>query len=796
MSGFGITRRTVRVLTILGLAAAAALGPASAAHAAGPTLPAGTYLACPDVTTLAYATTYSCENLSSAVSDAEAWNANTRENATVDLLPGQYCPVQLPYDPYALTIQGVGFAGVKNPSDVEAYTGFEADLSEFSWAVLCTQITGDGYFLENLPNPEEPNEIWGQISLANFAVNGTAGGPTSGINVTNAPLSGRDLQVENLSDVGLVFTDDFDFYNGEINDSAFVNNGIGAEIGAGESHGVSIDESTFAGNTEYGVEGGGFFNLGGDTIAHNANGLGGSIDQLATSIVGDNTTTNCAGSISDDFGLNVLGGGCNLQTGADADIPLTSTIGALSTGDEITPSIQPVSEAALGASLCGNLDGTDQEERIVDNSSCDVGSVQPAATAGDPTPSGDIDFGAVPTNDPSSQTEQLTAGGGLVGVRGVETAVTSGSGGFTVTTDNCSYSPLIVLAFGQGACSVTVQATSAVGSGATAGTLTFHTTDGDITVNLSSTGAPAVQAAGAPTQLTPTAGNRRVTLNWQAPSDDGGVPLQYYEIDDSTNGGTSWQVADTDYDTSDTSLSDTIYNLTNGTAYQFRIRAENGVVDGAWSSTVSATPRGAQHSSALSAPHSATIRYGRITTLVAKLTDTTAHAAIGHTTVTLLSGSGTSGSFHSLKKLTTSASGVATAAVHPTLTSQYKFSFVATSAHGAATSSIATVRVAQAVSAALTTAKLAPHSTVSIYGTVLPAASGEKVVLQIKVNGKWRTVGRAKTKHQKLPNGKNRVGFVIKYTPSAKGKQTLRVLRAADATNSSGASKTLTLTVT
>ncbi len=797
MSGIARGRRTARLLAILSVAGATALGSAGAAHAAGPALPAGTYLACPDVTTLAYSTTYTCEPLLTAISDAEAWNQSSRENATIDLLPGQYCPVQLPYDPYALTIQGVGFAGVKNPTDVTDYTGFEADLSEFAWSDTCTAIPSDSYYLENLPNPQEPDEIWGDLTFVNFAVNGTGAGPANGIYVLNADLTARDLLVENLSDVGLTFTDQFDFYSGNIENSAFVNNGVGASIGAGESHGLSIDDSTFAGNTETGVQGAGFFELGSDTIAHNFNGFSDSIDQLATSIVGDNTNANCPGSVSDDFGLNVLGGGCTLKTtDPDQDIPLTSTIGSLSTGDAITPSIQPVSEAAIGSGECGGIEGVDQEEQIVDTSSCDAGSIQAAGTTGDPTPSGDIDFGAVPTNDPLSQTEQLSPAGGLVGVSGVSTAVSSGSGSFAVTNDSCSYSLVMNHAFGQGGCSVSVQATSAEDSGTTTGTLTFHTTDGDVTVNLTSTGAPAVVAAGAPTGLSPTAGKRRVTLDWTAPTDDGGVPLQYYEIDGSANGGKDWQVVDTDYDTSDTSVSDTISNLTNGTTYDFRIRAENGVVDGAWSNTVSATPHGPQDPSALSAPHGSTVSYGKSATLSSKLTDKTSHAAIGSASVSLLSRKGTSGTFHMVKKLTTTSAGLAKAVVQPSVNTQYEFSYAATSAHSAVTSGIATVDVAQVVKAALTKTTIAHGAKDSVYGTVLPAASGEKVSLQVKVNGKWKTIGSAKTKKQKLPSGTKAVGYVISYTPGKAGKEALRVVRAADATNAGGTSKKLTLKVT
>lgn len=758
----------------------------------------GVYVACPDTTTLAYATTPSCESLADAIADAEGWNNtvdNTRENATIDLLPGEYCPVQLPYDPYPLTIQGVGVAGLANASDATGYTGFEADLSEFVWQDSCTAIDGDDYFLENLLNPSEPGEQWGDITLDNFAINGDAGGADNGIYIQGAGLGARDLLIENLPGTGFdrPYTN---YYNGDISASAFIDNGVGADISAGDNTGVSIDASTFAGNTT-GVEGGGFFNLGEDTIAHNGTGIAGSASQLVGSLVGDNTSYNCNASISSTFD-DVVGASC--PDSGSGDVSLTSTIGSVSTGGGITPSIQPVAEAehVPSGGDCGTIDGTDQEELVVDTSDCYAGSVQPAGTAADPSPSAAIDFGSVPTNEPATQSASLSAGGGLVGISGVDVSDVVGTGSFSVTTDGCTYNPLVVEEFGQGACQVYVQATSTDTSGTTTGTLTFHTTDGDFTVALSSTGAPAITASAAPTNLTATAGNHGVTLQWDQVSEIGGAPyLDYYDVEGSTT-GTSFTSYDENYDTSDATVTDTITGLTNGTTYYFKIRAENGIVDGTYSTVVSVTPHGPTQASAFSAlsPAVKTIAAGTAVSLSATLTNAVSHAPLPNATVNVLTRPGHSGTFGTLTTTSTGPTGVAKLTVTPTRDVQYELSYAGAAGHGAVTSSISTVTVDRVVTAALTKKKVKHHKSVEVYGAIAPASSGVTLSLQREVKGKWKTVAAAKTRKQRLPNGKTEIGYVVKYRPKSKGKQALRVACPATTANGAGTSTTLTLKVT
>ena len=96
------------------------------------------------------------------------------------------------------------------------------------------------------------------------------------------------------------------------------------------------------------------------------------------------------------------------------------------------------------------------------------------------------------------------------------------------------------------------------------------------------TATPELALPAAPTGLTPTAGDRQVTLSWDDPND---LTLTGYDY--STDGGTT--------STSITGLTEaptsyTITGLTNDTEYTLALRAENASGKGPWSDNVTATP--------------------------------------------------------------------------------------------------------------------------------------------------------------------------------------------------------------
>ena len=89
---------------------------------------------------------------------------------------------------------------------------------------------------------------------------------------------------------------------------------------------------------------------------------------------------------------------------------------------------------------------------------------------------------------------------------------------------------------------------------------------------------PVVSRPGAPTNLTPTAGDEEVALSWTVPSDNGGEPITEYEYRHTPfrdaqrmeqPGYSAWIA------TGGTGTTVTVHGLTNGTTYTFQVRAVN-----------------------------------------------------------------------------------------------------------------------------------------------------------------------------------------------------------------------------
>jgi uncharacterized repeat protein (TIGR02543 family) len=102
------------------------------------------------------------------------------------------------------------------------------------------------------------------------------------------------------------------------------------------------------------------------------------------------------------------------------------------------------------------------------------------------------------------------------------------------------------------------------------------------TTGLTLTVQGAATAPTAPQNLTATAGYRQVALSWTAPANDGGSDIIRYEV--SSDNGANWTDAGL-------GTSHTFTGLTNGTTYTFKVRAVNGVGNGAEAS-ITATPTG------------------------------------------------------------------------------------------------------------------------------------------------------------------------------------------------------------
>src|SRR5438552_2355486 len=101
----------------------------------------------------------------------------------------------------------------------------------------------------------------------------------------------------------------------------------------------------------------------------------------------------------------------------------------------------------------------------------------------------------------------------------------------------------------------------------------------------SATPAAPATAPGAPRNLQATPGDGQVTLNWQAPSNDGGSPILLYTIYRSTTSGEEAFLIAVPLVTTYTDAT-----VTNNVTYYYQVSATNAIGEGPRSSEVSATP--------------------------------------------------------------------------------------------------------------------------------------------------------------------------------------------------------------
>ncbi|MXV78934.1 hypothetical protein F4001_11315, partial [Candidatus Poribacteria bacterium] len=91
----------------------------------------------------------------------------------------------------------------------------------------------------------------------------------------------------------------------------------------------------------------------------------------------------------------------------------------------------------------------------------------------------------------------------------------------------------------------------------------------------------------APQNLTAPVGDGEVSLDWEPPNSNGGLKITEYKYSYRESSSDSWDTEGS----AGTEQEKTITGLTNGTEYEFRVRAKNRMGLGPWSDTLSATPQ-------------------------------------------------------------------------------------------------------------------------------------------------------------------------------------------------------------
>lgn len=99
----------------------------------------------------------------------------------------------------------------------------------------------------------------------------------------------------------------------------------------------------------------------------------------------------------------------------------------------------------------------------------------------------------------------------------------------------------------------------------------------------------------APGTVTATAGDGTTALSWSAPTLPAGTTLTGYETEYAVSGSGSWSTP-----AATTATTTTVTGLTDGTAYDFRVRATTDRGPGLWSATATAAPMGDFSGGALS----------------------------------------------------------------------------------------------------------------------------------------------------------------------------------------------------
>jgi hypothetical protein len=183
----------------------------------------------------------------------------------------------------------------------------------------------------------------------------------------------------------------------------------------------------------------------------------------------------------------------------------------------------------------------------------------------------------------------------------------------------------------------------------------------------------------------------------------------------------------------------------------------------------------------------ATVTYGSHASLSGRLTDQQSGTGLAGRPVNLWAQPVTTGGLQNTGTVTTGPDGTFRFTPAPAATTTYRASFAGSDTHSTADSAQVTVAVRPRVSARKSASTIRYGHSFTLTGTVSPNHAGQRVYLQRRVGGAWKTASTATLS--------SRSTYTLRAKPPVRGKLTYRVYKSADRDHTAAASANQTITV-
>jgi parallel beta-helix repeat protein len=549
-----VTGLTSAVILVLGFGVALTSAAPAALAAGTSTAPSDSSIVaiCADGT-VTMPTGYSSPATCESMADAIAAYASTNGSVTWRLLPGEHCPFTVPQMHGNLNIVGVPWDATVSPGLASEFSGTEVQ------SVTITPNASGSCSLQNGADIYVGIESqYDHLQIRNLTLDGQ-NQAQYGYYAYEANFVLRDLLIENNSDGAWFGGWSYGGEGAEIDNTAIVKNATGVyNMGDG-----AITNTLIADNTTVGIydressSASDALELTNDTITDNNAGISlysSDGPDISNTILagnhrtGSGTPSDCAdngyavgwwASSNGKSKSNLFGASCSIANDpGSVQLPdANDTIGSVNySGFE--PFVWAPSSPQI-TTVSGWCSAFDQAEQAR-NGNCPVGALAASGPSesigGGPSVSDLINFPSsanfdAPVGQQTAQAVQISNKlDGYVTASGA-----SVSGPFTISQDSCTWSMMLNV-LGYNDCTVTVRVSPAAAT-TYSGTLTIHTSAGDVNVPLTAHGV--LLPPSAPQDVTMARDtSTSIAVSWNAPNSVGsGTAIASYGVllrDDTT----------------------------------------------------------------------------------------------------------------------------------------------------------------------------------------------------------------------------------------------------------------------